>query len=810
MTDKTTQYQTVPVEKLKWVCAPEDLGFKTTDDLKECPDIIGQRRAVNALRLGLDIDSQGYNLFANGQPGTGRKTAVKKLLKDTQRYKRIPGDKIFVNNFENPDQPILIRLKAGQGRKIKKDMNDLIEFLQKNIPEIFESDAFQEKRKEKVDFYKGQQKELIKSFEAEVSQHNFALIQMQVGAVVRPAVLPVMDGKPVNFDHIKTMEKEGKLTKDDLEKLEDTHAQLMERLETVFEAIRETESQLAEALKKLDRELIDPVVEKEIKKIKKRYKCKELNLYLDAVEDGVQEHPERFMPSDEEKEGKDKKKKPANGSDPFVEYRVNLLVDNHDTKKAPVIFETSPSYSNLFGTVEVTPDRGGSARTDFTRIKAGSFLKADGGFLIVEALDLLTEPGVWPAFKRTLKNRQVEIQIYAPVYMVSVSAMKPKPIDCDVKVAIVGSPYIYQTLYSQDPDFKKIFKLRADFDSVMDINRDTIMDYANFIKRIVNWEKLMPLDNKAVAAVVEHGVRMAGKQGKLSTQFNMVADILREANYWATKEGKDTVTDEFIRKAIDEKDYRSAMMEEKLQEMIREGDIMIDTDGAELGQVNGLAVFDMGDYSFGKPSRITANVAVGDSGVINIEREAQMSGPIHNKGVYILTGYLRKLFAQDKPLAVSASLCFEQSYSGVDGDSASSTEIYALLSALSEIPLRQDIAVTGSVNQKGEIQPIGGANQKIEGFFQVCKEYKLTGKQGVLIPHQNVNDLMLKDEVVDAVKDGKFHIYPVKTIDEGIEILTGVPAGKKQEDGSFPKDTIYFRVDRKLREFAEIRKQFKQ
>jgi len=387
--------------------------------------------------------------------------------------------------------------------------------------------------------------------------------------------------------------------------------------------------------------------------------------------------------------------------------------------------------------------------------------------------------------------------------------MKPEPIECDVKVAIVGDPYLYQLLYYQDPDFKKIFKLRADFDSVMDIKPETIMDYANFIKHIASMEKLLPFNSKAVAAMVEYGVRLAGKQTKLSTQFNQVADVLREANYWARKDNKKTVTAEYIRKAIDEKNKRSALVEEKIQEMIDEGAIMIDTTGSVKGQVNGLAVYDMGDYAFGKPSRITANVSVGDSGIINIEREAQMSGPLHNKGVLILSGYLRARYAQDKPLAMSASLCFEQSYSGVDGDSASSTEIYALLSALSGLPLRQDTAVTGSVNQKGEIQPIGGVNQKIEGFFIVCRAAGLTGTQGVIIPHQNVVDLMLKEEVIEAVKKEKFHIYPVKTIDEGIEILTGVPAGARKKDGTYPKGTVNHLVDQKLQEYAEKWKQYK-
>jgi lon-related putative ATP-dependent protease len=806
---KTKNFNEVPVEKLKWRCDPETLGFKSTDDICSCPDIIGQRRAVNALRLGLDIDSRGYNLFVNGLSGTGRKTAINCLIKETERIKRVPEDKIFVNNFKNPDMPILIRLEAGQGRRFKKDTDQFVEYLLKNIPEIFESDAYQDRRKEKIEAVKARQKEIIKGFEDEASKENFALLQMQVGAAVRPVLVPLVEGKPANFDQIKALEKEGKLSKEDIEKIENTHSRLMDRLETVFDDLRELDKSTAEELIALDQEMINPLIESRIKEIKNHYKCAAVNQYLEEVKESVQENPGRFLPDRQDKEPFPKGK-PGSEADPYFEYRVNLLVDNCDTKEAPVIFETSPSYSNLFGTVEITPERSGHARTDFTRIKAGSFLKADGGFLIVEAMDLLVEPGVWPAFKRALKNRQVEIQIYAPVYMVSISAMKPRPIECDVKVAIVGDPYMYQLLYSQDPDFKKIFKLRADFDSVMDVRQETIMDYANFIKRIVESEKLMSLNSKAVAAMVEYGARLAGKQKKLSTQFNQVADILREAHYWARQDKKKTITDKYIQKAIAEKNKRSALYEEKIQEMINEGSIMISTKGGEIGQVNGLSVYDMGDYAFGKPSRITANISMGDSGIINIEREAQMSGPLHNKGVLILSGYLRQKYAQDKPLAVSASLCFEQSYSGVDGDSASSTEIYALLSALSELPLRQDIAVTGSVNQKGEIQPIGGVNEKIEGFFEVCRAAGLTGSQAVIIPLQNVDDLMLKDEVIQAVKKKKFRIYPVETIDQGIEILTGVPAGKRQKDGTYPKGTVNYMVNKKLHEFAEKWKEYNQ
>jgi len=804
---KALHFKKVPVDKLRWRCDPKSLGFKSTDELKLYPDIIGQKRAVNALRLGLDIESLGYNIFVTGLVGTGRKTAVNRLLEGTDRLKRIPDDKLYVNNFKNSDMPRFIRLPAGQGRSLKKDMDELVEYLAKNISSVFESEDYQRRKKEIVENLKNKQKKLLKGFESKVAKEKFTLIQLQIGAFTKPTVLPVIDGKPVDFNQLAAWVKEGKLTKERLKRLEEKHSEFADKMEAVFKEVINLEKKVNEQVKSLDNEVVTPLVEDRINEIKDRYKNDTLNEYLDEVKEDILDNLAKFQ----KPEGQTSSLPGVSISqgDPFLEYRVNLLIDNFGAKKAPVIFETSPTYRNLFGTVEVTPDRSGNWRTDFTKIKAGSILRADGGFLIIEALDVLVEQGVWPALKRTLRNRKIEIQNYAPFYMISISALKPEPIQCDVKVAMVGDAFLYHLLYNHDEDFKKIFKVRADFDSVMDVKRESIMEYANFVKKIVTNEKLNPFNEKAVAAIVEYGVRLAGKQNKLSTQFNNVADILREANYWAHKDNTSKVTEKHVEKAIEEKMDRSRLIEEKIQEMIEEGTIMIDTKGSVVGQVNGLSVYDTGDYSFGRPSRITAKASVGGSGIINIEREAELSGRIHSKGVLILAGYLRSKYAQDKPLAMSASLCFEQSYSGVEGDSASSTEVYALLSTLSELPVRQDIAVTGSVNQKGEIQPIGGVNQKIEGFYDVCKAKGLTGTQGVMIPHQNIDDLMLRKDVVNSVKKAKFHVYPIKTIDQGIEILTGVKAGKRKKDGTYEKGTVNYLVDKKLQEFADTWKSFR-
>jgi len=492
----------------------------------------------------------------------------------------------------------------------------------------------------------------------------------------------------------------------------------------------------------------------------------------------------------------------------FAEYEVNVMVDNSGTQGAPIVEETYPTYRNLFGSVERMMDRSGLWRTDFTKIKEGSLLKANGGYLVINATDALLEPGVWPALKRTLKTKRIEIQAYDPFFLFTTSSIKPEPIEVDVKVIMIGDDLSYRLMYRYDEDFNKIFKAKADFDTVMDRNQATINEYTGFIKKICQEENLKPFDRSSAAAVVEYGARLAGKQKKLSTRFHQISDLVREASYWADEKGSAHVTEKHVDLAIENRIERLNLVEDRIQEMIQDGQIMIDTEGAVVGQVNGLSIFDMGDYAFGRPSRITAKTSMGKAGVINIEREVEMSGPIHSKGVYILSGYLRGKYAQDKPLNMCASLCFEQSYSGVEGDSASSTEIYALLSSLSEVPIRQDIAVTGSVNQRGEVQPIGGVNHKIEGFFAVCKARGLTGSQGVIIPHQNVEDLMIRKNVVLAVQEGEFHIYPVKTVDQGIEILTGMKAGERKADGTYEEGTLNELADKKLKELAENLEKF--
>jgi lon-related putative ATP-dependent protease len=797
----------VPVEKLRWRCDPGSLPFETTEAVQPCEDIIGQERALEAIRVGLDINSIGYNVFVTGLAGTGRFTTIKCVLEEMDMKGKIPNDICYVNNFKNPDMPHMISLPAGQGNSFKKEMETLVETLKKKIPLIFENETYLNKKKEVVEKFRNKQADIFREFEKKVTKEGFSLVQIQMGPYSRPGIFPMVEGNPVSVEQMEGMVEEGKISREELEKIKAKQGELVEELEAIFKETRKSEKEIKEQLTALDNEVISPVVQDSISDIKEKVSYDKVHTYLDEVQEDILANLSRFREKEEQPSPFPGLAMPT-PVETFSEYQVNVVVDNSETKGAPIVIETTPNYRNLFGTIERVVDRTGVWRTDFSRIKAGGFLRANGGYLIFNALDALMEPWVWPALKRTLKNQVIEIQTYDPFYFFSTSALKPEPIECNTKVILIGDAYMYQLLYNYDDDFKKIFKIKADFDSVMNRDGEKIGQYATFIRKICDEEKLRPFDRTGIAAVVEHGVRLTGRQKKLSARFHLIADLLREANYWAEKDKSEVINDKHVDTAIEKRVYRVNLIEEKIQEMIDDGIILIDSDGAEVGQLNGLSVYNLGDYMFGKPSRITVKTSMGKAGIINIEREAELSGPTHNKGVYILAGYLRGKYAQDKPLTMSASICFEQSYSGVDGDSASSTEIYALLSSLSELPLRQDIAVTGSVSQKGEIQPIGGVNEKIEGFYDVCRARGLTGKQGVMIPELNIGDLMLRKDVVQAVQEGKFHIYPVKTIDEGIEILTGMKAGARQDNGQFEEGSVNAQVDRKLIELGKGIREF--
>jgi ATP-dependent Lon protease len=804
----TRRYPEVPIENLRWRCNPDALEFTTTDDLTGCDDIIGQERALRAIKLGLEVKSPGYNIFVAGLTGTGKSTTIKHLLERIDAKGQIPDDVCYVYNFDQPDAPKVLRLPAGKGRALAEDMNDLVEYLRKNIPQIFESEEFKNRRKQVLMNLENRSKDILKNLEELISREGFAVVQVQLGPITRPEIFPLVKEKVMPWDQLERLVKQGEFDDKKFESLKDKHDKLTDALESAIRETRKIEKSVQTAVEKLKHQICMPVISGLILEMKEKYPATEAQEYFYEVEMALLENLERFHDGEETKNPAMLIESGPPPKDELTEFSINVVVDNSSLKRAPVIIETTPNYKNLFGTIERVVDRSGVWHTDFTKIKAGSLLQANGGYLVLNLVDTLTEPGVWTALKRTLKNRKLDIQAYDPMNFYSPFALKPEAVEIDVKVVMIGDAYVYQLLYSYDEDFKKVFKVKADFDTVMSKNTEAIRDYAAFVKKICDDENLLPVTSAGVAEIIEYGVRLAGRQNKISTRFSDIADLLRETQYWASEDGSKVIDGKHIQKAIAEKIYRSQMYEDKIQEMIEEGVLMIDIAGKKIGEVNGLSVFDMGEYSFGRPTKITAEVSMGRAGIINVEREAGLSGRTHNKGVLIIGGYFRGKYAQNKPLTMSASLAFEQSYSGVDGDSASSTEIYAILSELSGLPLRQDIAVTGSVNQKGEIQPIGGVNQKIEGFFEMCKARGLSGEQGVIIPHQNVDDLMLKPEVVEAVAAARFHVYPVKTIDEGIEILTGVTAGEKREDGNYPEDTINFLVDLRLSELAHGMKEF--
>ena len=801
MANKNHSHHEVPARLLRWQCDPSSLRVKSTSDITSNKEIIGQERALRALRLGLELKQPGYNVFVTGFSGTGRMTTIKRLLSEFSGKNVELKDRCYVHNFRNPDQPLLLTFKAGVGSQFRDDMDNLVIELVKNIPAVFESKRYQEERKRQMELFQERQRSILKEFERKVKEKNFEVIQVQAGTSIRPDITPVVNNEPVSYDQLDTLVKEGKITKEQVEQFMTDRTSLESQMELVLREMRNIEKKAKNSIDELAEKFILPVVKDSVDKIRAEYDDEKVQQYLDEVQNNIMDDLSRFRPQED---GPPSMLAGAPQAEPdeLVEFQVNVVVDNSAAKKIPIVIETNPRYKNVFGTIERQVDRNGVWRTDFTLIKAGSLLQADGGYLVITALDALMEQGVWHNLKRTLRYGQLEIQTLETGLFGTSSALKPEPIDIDVKVVMIGDANIYSLLYEQDDDFKKVFKVRADFDIVMPRASASIERYISFIKMICDDDKLIPFDSNGISAVIEYGARLAGRQDKLSTRFNIIADVLREASYWAEKEKQAIATEKHVLKAIAERIERVKLVEEKIQEMMLDGTIMIDTEGSVVGQVNGLSVYDMGEYMFGKPSRITARTSLGRDGVINIERESNMSGPTHNKGVLILGGFLRGQYAMNKPLVMNASITFEQSYSGVDGDSASSTEVYAILSSLANAPLRQDIAVTGSVNQNGEIQPIGGVNQKIEGFFDVCTARGLTGTQGVMIPFQNQKELMLRHDVVEAVKKGKFHIYAVKHIDDGIEILTGIKAGKRQKSGNFEPKTIHAAVDQTLTKYA--------
>jgi lon-related putative ATP-dependent protease len=775
--------------------------FKTTAEVDPLDNVIGQKRAVQAIEFGLNMKSPGYNMFVTGIEGTGKSTIIRDIV--TQHAKSLPSpvDWCMVNNFKDEYHPKAVSVLKGKATRFSKTMNKLIDDLKKELPKAFEHESYQQRQSEIQKKYTDQQKDIIKKLEASASQHNIQINRTKAGY----QTIPIVEEKAISPEEFLA------LPKDKQTEIEEKISLVQSEIDATIREINKINQSMNSQIEKLMQEIALFVVKQRIDVIRDEYKeCKDILIYLDGVQADILENVQDFIAPTEAKSPLEglmfQAAKPS-----FLRYQVNVLVDQKDLKGAPVIFETNPTYQNVFGLIEKRAYMG-TVTTDFTMVQAGSILKANGGYLIMEIESILMNPFVWEALKRTLQNKLLSIEDVASGMGYGTSSIRPEPIPMEVKVILLGSYHLFHLLQNHDSKFNKIFKVRADFDHEVIKNDDTIQKYARFIARVCKEEKLLPLTPKGVAAIVEYGEKYISNKHKLSIRFGPVMGVLIEADYWARKRNAKQVTDKDVIKAFTEYRFRYNLYEEKIHESYVDNTIMIDVEGDEIGQVNALAVFQIGDISFGRPSRITAETYMGKQGVINIEREAKLSGKTHDKGVLIFSGFLGRTFAQNYPLNLSISITFEQSYGGIDGDSASSTELYAIISSLSGIPIHQGIAVTGSVNQKGKIQAIGGVNQKIEGFFDVCKAKGFTGKQGVLIPRANVKNLMLKKEIIDAVKKRKFHIYQVSTVEEGIEILTGVPAGTADENYEYPVDTVFGKVQAKLKGYLErsfeLKKQF--
>jgi lon-related putative ATP-dependent protease len=792
--------QELAPNQLRRVCDPASFAFQSTAELPVVPDIIGQPRATHAIEFGIDIESPGFNIFILGPGGTGRATTIQRFLEQKAATRPVPSDWVYVNNFAEPYKPRAISLPPGKGSEMRADMQALVAHLQTDLPRAFETEEYEQARnKIGREFEEARDAEFAKLNER-AEGRGFALAQTPTGLLLAP----VINGQPADAEAV------AKLPAKQQQQLEAARRDLEDALGDALRVVRERDKAAKAKLLDLDRQVAGFTVGHRLDDLENKYAdYDEVVLYLKEVRRDVVERAQAWKDNGDAGSGGETTAAQAQATpdgaapSPLMSYQVNLLVDNSHCKGAPVIVEPNPTFTNLLGRIEHDIKFGGTT-TDFTMLRAGTLHIANGGYLVLRAKDLLEDEATYNALKRALSSGTVTIEEPgAQMRLLTTVTLAPEPIPLDVKVILLGSPHLYYTLYSADEDFQKLFKVKADFAFDMDRTPENEQSYALFIRARSALEQLRDFHPSGVAAIVEYGSRLAEDQTKLTTRFGDVADIIREASYWAGKAGHALVSAEDVRRAADEWTFRSNQIEERAQETIAKGTIMIDTTGATVGQVNGLSVSTLGDYAFGEPSRITARTFMGRAGVVNIEREVRMSGRIHNKGVMILVGYLGGQYALERPLTLSASLGFEQLYSDVEGDSASSAELYAILSSLSGLPIKQSIAVTGSVNQRGQAQPIGGAQFKIEGFFKVCQALGLTGDQGVIIPQQNVKDLMLRPEVIQACAEGKFHIWAIQTIDEGIELLTGVPAGQRDETGKFPEGTIHARVEARLKALAE-------
>jgi lon-related putative ATP-dependent protease len=775
--------------------------FESTAELEKIDFVIGQDRAVSAVMFGIEIESEGYHIYAMGDSGTGKTSIVERFLTRQTRDEPVPDDWAYFNNFAEEDKPRALRLPAGQGCKLREDLNLLVEEMETELSQAFETEEYGKDRDNIQRKFQEKRQEIFGGVEETVNEKGFTLLQTPSGV----AIVPTKDGEAIGPGEIT------KLSSEEQERIQQDKEILQETLQSTIKEVQQLQKHFKEELRELDRQTVGYAVNHMIDDLIKKYKeFDQVVEFLKAIREDILDNVHEFKQKIEEDDSGPPNllKAMQSNQKPFDKYRINLIVDNCESEGSPVIFEENPTYHNLIGRVEHEA-RFGALETNFMMIKAGALHKANGGYLVLKAKELLTKPFSWEALERALETKSVQIEPIMQGYQaIATRGLEPEPIPLNLKVLLVGDAMIYYLLYQHDESFRELFKVKADFGNEMDLTDDAVDQYARFIGTISEERGLLHFSPSGVARIVEESSRMVSDQEKLATRFSDIVDLLQQSSYWAKKDGKDLVTAEDVQQALDAKIYRSNRVEKLVQEEIERKTIRIETEGEAVGQVNGISILPFGDYMFGKPSRITARTHVGKAGVVNIERETELGGKLHNKGVMILTGYLGGKYAQDFPLTLSASLTFEQLYSGVEGDSASSAELYALLSSISGLPLRQDIAVTGSVDQHGNVQAIGGVNRKIEGFFEVCKQKGLTGTQGVMIPETNVKHLMLNHEVLNAVEDGDFHIYPISTINEGISLLTGRDVGEKQVDGEYPPNTVNWEIKNGLEQLAERVKSF--
>jgi lon-related putative ATP-dependent protease len=792
----------LPINALYRRCDPSGLMFKTTEELADLPELPGQARAIEAVRFGIGINRKGYNLFVLGRPGTGKHAMLREFLKRTAAAGPPPLDLCYVNNFEDAQRPVALRLPAGTAAKLRNRMADLVRDLKSAIPSLFESEDFRNRRQVIDEEFKARQEQAFEQLQERARTKSLALVRTPMGF----AVAPLRDGgviSPEDFQKLPATER--KQTQADMEELQGA-------LEQTIRQLPSWDRERRERIRELVREVTMFVVGQAMEELRAAFRTfSDISAYLDAVEKDIIEHVEAFLPTPAERPAPPGDGAPAisgDGGDRFRRYQVNVIVDSTAAAGAPVVYEDNPTYVNLVGAVEHLAQMG-TLVTDFGLIRGGALHRANGGYLLLDAHKLLLHPFAWEALKRALRSQEIRIETPAQMLnLVSTVTLTPQPVPLDAKIVLIADRWLYYLLSEYDFEFHELFKVAADFEDDMPWDGEATAAYTRLIATMARRESLKPLDREAVARAIEHSARLADDAAKLSMRIGELADVLREADYWAESEGRRVIEAKDLETAIETRRRRGDRVRERSQEMIQRGLVLIDTDGAKVGQVNGLSVLSLGNLTFGKPSRITAKVRLGRGEVVDIERQVELGGPIHSKGVMILSAFLASRYAGEHPLSLWASLVFEQSYGGVEGDSASSAELYALLSALADLPIRQSLGVTGSVNQHGDVQVIGGVNEKIEGFFETCATRGLNGEQGVLVPAGNVTHLMLRREVVEAAAAGRFRIFPVRTIDEGMELLTGVPAGARDASGRFPEGTVNRRVEDRLIALAEQRRRF--